>query len=149
MVRRGSVDRYLKEYAMNTGTPAPDFTLTALDGKKIILSELKGKFVFLDFWGSWCSPCVQEIPNVKQLHADIPDEDLIVIGIVCHDKEETIKDFIEKNDIRYPNAMADSDILNTYGVAKFPTTFLIDREGKIVAKDIRGELTNLVQKKME
>ncbi|MFW6226673.1 MAG: TlpA family protein disulfide reductase [Bacteroidota bacterium] len=150
LVKNGTVEKYLKEYSMVAGIEAPDFKMVSLTGEEVCLSELKGKFVFLDFWGSWCGPCVQEIPNVKKLAEELAENDLVVLGIICHDTKEKAEKILAENQAVYANVMGDEAILASYGVAKFPTTFLIDREGKIVAKDIRGSnLAEQVKKMME
>jgi len=149
LVKNGTIDRYLKEYLITTGTEAPDFKLVSLSGDEICLSKLKGRYVFIDFWGTWCGPCVSEIPNIKRLHEEIPADKLVVIGI-CQDEKEKVEKFIKEYEITYPNIMADKTILSLYGVIKFPTTFLIDKEGVILAKDIRGEnLTETIKRMVE
>lgn len=149
IVRSGNIDKKLKDFTMVKGIEAPDFKLVSIDGEEICLSKLKGKYVFIDFWGTWCSPCVQEIPNVKKLRAEIPADKLVVIGI-CQDQKEKVEKFIKENEINYPNIMANESILADYGVSKYPTTFLIDKEGVILAKDIRGEnLTESIKQILE
>jgi peroxiredoxin len=141
-VREDLIDKELKSLSITDGMEAPDFKLTTLEGKEIELSSLKGKYVFIDFWGTWCAPCRAEIPNIKKMYETISADELVVIGIAYNDKAETLNKFILKNDMKYINAMANDKIISDYGVNSFPTTFLIDKEGKIKGKNLRGD--NLV-----
>jgi peroxiredoxin len=148
-VKNGSIDKVLKTFNIVIGSPAPEFSVLTLDGKEVSLASLKGKYVFLDFWGTWCGPCVGEIPNVKKLHESISADELVVIG-VCSDNEKSVRDFIEKNDVKYNNAMASDKIMSDYGIRSFPTTYLIGKNGEIVGKNFRGSnLVDMVKAAMQ
>jgi peroxiredoxin len=148
-VKNGTIEKVLKTFSIVVGKPAPDFSVLTLDGKEISLASLKGKYVFLDFWGTWCGPCVGEIPNVKKLHESIPAEELVVLGI-CRDNEKAVKDFVAENGITYGNAIASAKVLSDYGVRSFPTTYLIGKNGEIVGKNLRGSnLVEMVKSAME
>jgi len=137
-IKDGSISKMLVGFSIREGVAAPAFSLVTLEGKTISLADLKGKYVFLDFWGSWCSPCRQELPNVKKMSEEISDSKLVVIGIICHDNEQSAKKCMTDNGINYQNAMASPEILDKYGVRSFPTTMLINPEGIIVEKNLRG-----------
>jgi len=112
------------------GVAAPDFSVTTLDGKAIKLSELKGKRVVVDFWATWCPPCVMEIPHFIKLSADSPADELVIVGISSEDVA-TLKSFVKKKGMNYPIASAD-DLPAPYDeVSSIPTTFFIDRKGVI------------------
>jgi cytochrome c biogenesis protein CcmG/thiol:disulfide interchange protein DsbE len=128
--------------------PAPDFTLTLLDGKEFRLRDLKGQPVVVNFWASWCYPsCWNEAPRLEatwqRLEATwqrYKDRGLVMVGIVHQDTEENAKDFIEKHGKTFPIGMdPKSRIAIEYGVYGLPETFFIDREGKIAHKHI-GEI---------
>lgn len=112
------------------GVVAPDFNVTTLDGRKITLSELKGKRVVLDFWATWCPPCRKEIPHFIQLAKDIPSSDLCIVGISEED-ESKLKGFVQKEGINYPIASAKGLPAPYSKVNSIPTTFFIDRRGII------------------
>jgi len=112
------------------GVIAPDLSVTGLDGKEIRLGDLRGKRVVLDFWATWCPPCVKEIPHFIKLTSDTSRDDLIVIGISSENKDDIVK-FVKKKGVNYPIATSD-DLPSPYGdVRSIPTTFFIDRNGVI------------------
>lgn len=120
-----SVEEYI-------GIATPDMTLTDLDGNKIILSELKGKRIVLDFWATWCPPCKKEIPHFIELRKTTDSKELVIIGI-SNESAEKIKGFAEKHDINYPLVSTRDDKLpEPYNkITSIPTTFFIDRQGVI------------------
>ncbi len=113
---------------------APDFTLVTLKGDTISLSDYKGKVVIIDFWATWCGPCVREIPHYIELQKEYGDSGLVVIGIAL-DAPERVEKFAEARKLNYPVAIGDKELANRYGGIKFiPTTFVIDQEGRIYKK---------------
>lgn len=125
-------------------TPAPDFTLVDQFGETHTLSEYKGKTVFLNFWATWCPPCRQEMPDIQALYETYGgnEEDLIVLGVANpktedhpYNQDETqdkVTEFLSDNGYSYPVVMdTTGDIFSTYGISSFPTTFMIDKEGKV------------------
>lgn len=112
------------------GVPAPDFTVTTVDGESITLSELKGKRVVLDFWATWCGPCVKEIPHFITLRNLISPDELVIVGL-SQESEATLRPFVAKKGMNYPVASA-KDLPRPYsGIVSIPTTFFIDRNGVI------------------
>jgi thiol-disulfide isomerase/thioredoxin len=118
--------------------PAPAWKLTDLDGKEIGRDALKGKVVVVDFWATWCPPCVQEIPGYIALQKKYADKGLVIVGLSLDSKgAEAVKPFAAKKGINYRLAIAGSDLADAFGgVEGIPTTFLIDREGKIRHKKV-------------
>lgn len=112
------------------GVRAPDLSMTTLDGQTIKLSELKGKRVVLDFWATWCPPCVMEIPHLIRLREQNPENELIIIGISSEDSA-TLQAFVKRKQINYPIASAAHPVSPYKDVNAIPTTFFIDRHGVI------------------
>lgn len=115
------------------GAPAaPDWELAGLDGKTVKLSDFKGKVVVLNFWATWCPPCRREIPDLIALQKKY-GKDLVVVGVSLDENGlAAVKSFVAKNGINYPVVMGDQKIASAYGgITAIPTTFVIDRAGKI------------------
>lgn len=113
------------------GVIAPDISVTTLDGETVTLSDLKGKRVVLDFWATWCPPCVKEIPHFIRLTEEYPDDELVIVGLSDEDAE-TVQSFYEEHGINYAIAAEVSNLPPPYNeITAIPTTFFIDRNGVI------------------
>jgi peroxiredoxin len=130
------------DITLEVGDSAPDFSAETLKGEKICLNDLKGKTVLLDFWSTWCGPCVAEISNVKKAYQKYKD-DIVFLGINVDTSKETVAKFIKEEKIEWPQVFDgegwESGIVKKYGIRGIPAVFLIDQDGKIAAKDLRGE----------
>ncbi|MBD1263172.1 TlpA family protein disulfide reductase [Maribacter polysiphoniae] len=107
----------------------------------ITLDSLKGKYVFLDFWATWCGPCIQEMPNLTDLYENIDKSKFEIIGIVGDSPVEDLEKMIIKHSISWPQIISNDSnkIKETYGIGGYPTTFLLNPNGIIVAKNLRGK----------
>lgn len=143
-VKAGYATQQLKGLKVRVGSKAPEFAVQTTEGDSLHLSNLAGKYVFIDFWGTWCGPCIQEIPNVKALSQAFSTDMLQVVGL-AQDRPESLSAYVKKEELPYPNAIAVKAV-EAYGITAFPTTFLISPDGKIIGKNIRGEnLPKLIQ----
>ena len=138
------------------GKSAPAFSFT-LNGKPAQLSDLRGKVVVLNFWASWCPPCVEETPALNRLQASIAAQGGLVLGVSEDESEAKYQQFLQEQNVRFPTYRDPRQEINiAYGTTIFPETYIIDREGKIARKVIgpqewdRGEnyafLESLLQK---
>jgi peroxiredoxin len=114
---------------------APDFTLKDADGKTVHLSEYRGKVVLLDFWATWCDPCRLEIPWFIDLQRKNKDRGFEVLGVAMDDEGfEVVKPFMKSEGMNYRVVLGNDETTQMYGgVDSLPSTFLIDRQGKIAA----------------
>ena len=114
------------------GKPLPDFSLMDLKGEKHSLSDYKGKVVLLNFWATWCPPCVKEMPSMQRLQDKYQSKDFEILAVNMGEDSTTIEIFLQKMTLNFP-ILLDSDgaILKQWKIFAFPTTFLVDREGNI------------------
>ena len=122
------------------GNPAPDFTLNDINGKPLALSSLRGKYVIIDFWGSWCGWCIKGMPEMKKYYEKYNGK-LEILGVDCNDTEEKWKAAVEKHQLPWKhvyNPRSNREVLTKYAVSGFPTKVLVDPKGNIV-KLLAGE----------
>lgn len=120
-----------KGNAVEVGQPAPDFSLTDLDGKTVSLSDFKGKVVILDFFASWCPPCREEVPDFIALQKEYGPKGFAMIGVALVTPEEA-KEFASKAGINYPVLIDDAKVSALYGpIRSIPTTFVIGKDMKV------------------
>ena len=114
---------------------APDFALKDADGRIVRLSDYRGKVVLLDFWATWCGPCKFEIPWFIALERQNKDRGFAVLGVAMDDEGwEVVKPFLSRMGVNYRVMLGDDQTAQTYGgIDALPTTFIIDREGRIAA----------------
>lgn len=121
--------------SQKTSALAPDFSLPTTDGKILKLSSYKGKVVIVDFWATWCPPCRKGIPDLIELKKKYGSKGLEVIGVsVDTDTKNQVVGFMKDKGINYPVVYGNQNVTELYGgIEAIPTTFIIDKQGKIVA----------------
>lgn len=139
-------------FAVEEGVQAPDFSLPYVEqpDKSVQLGDLRGKLVYVDFWASWCLPCLRSLPQINTLYQKYRDQGFEVVAITIDDPIEDAQDFMD--DLEVPlsyHVVADqtADIMDAYGVVGMPTSFLIDRQGVVrkVHKGFREGDTELLE----
>ena len=122
-------------------TPAPEWKLKDVEGKVVSSADFKGKVVVIDFWATWCPPCIAEIPGYIELQKKYGKDGLVIVGISLDQKgPSVVKPFMAKMGINYPIVMADEDTPAAFGgVEAIPTTFIIDRVGMIRDRKLGAE----------
>ena len=125
----------------------------AIKGTEVSMKSLKGKVVVIDFWATWCGPCVGEMPKMKSLYAEYKDKGVEFIGVSLDQKKEDggldkLKDYVAKNEIGWPQYYQgnywDSDFSSSWGINSIPCVFLIDAEGRLATVEARGKLETLI-----
>jgi len=125
------------EPTATVGKAAPDFTLQNLDGQSISLSDLKGKPVLVNFWATWCGPCVSEMPYIQEIHEDWSDSGLMVLAINMGDSASEVEQFLQEHNLSLPVLLDTKKVVAPkYGIRAIPTTFFIDKDGIVQVKVI-------------
>ena len=120
---------------MPAAKPAPDFNLMGMDGETHTLEDLKGKFVLVNFWATWCNPCIVEMPLLEKLHQTLKSEKFTVLGLHVGPGPENIEEFKKLMPISFP-IYVDMDLEVNWGVPGLPTTFLMNPEGKLIYRAV-------------
>ena len=126
-----SVIEFKPGMPIKEGVQAPDFTGELIDGTSITLSELQGKPVIINFWATWCGPCVKEMPAFERLKDDFGDK-IGIIAVNCGDDAGTVKDFVEENGYTFPVVLDEEySISMLYPTNSIPYTVVVDAEGRV------------------
>ncbi len=136
------------------GKAAPTFTLDDVDGKKVDLASFRGKYVLIDFWASWCAPCRAENPNVVAAYKKFRNKNFTILGVSLDENKKQWLAAIAKDKLKWKHVSDlsgwNSSVVGLYNIKSIPSNFLLDPEGKIIGKDLRGvdlenELSNLLK----
>ena len=123
--------------AVGLGQQVPNFTLRQDDGQVTSLLDFRGKIVVLNFWASWCGPCVDEVPSLKQFAERYADKGVSIIGVSLDEDPEAYKEFLVKYQINFLNLRNPShSVSEMYGTFKLPETYIISRDGHLLNKII-------------
>ena len=134
------IDGFIKRMEdIQVGAVAPDFTLPDVDGNPVTLSGLRGKYVLIDFWASWCNPCRKEIPNLKKLYAQYSEKGFEIVSISIDQKKADWEKALKEEGLPWPNFLDETGVAALYKVKFVPTMYLINADGVMVGENLRGE----------
>ena len=137
----------IHERVVQVDDRAPDFSITADNGRTITRAEFGGKLLVLNFWASYCAPCIEELPSLDQFQRELADQGVVVLGVSIDKDPKAYKQFLEKYNVSFLTARDPENKINSeYGTFKIPETYLINRDGKVVGKIINA--TNWVDERM-
>jgi cytochrome c biogenesis protein CcmG/thiol:disulfide interchange protein DsbE len=137
----------LRDRIVQEGDSAPDFSITADNGRTITAANFGGKLLLLNFWATWCPPCIEELPSLDQFQRQFANSGLVVLGVSVDKDEKAYRRFLSRVNVSFLTARdPDSKISADYGTFQYPESYLINRDGKVVMKVINA--TNWVDEKM-
>ena len=127
----------MREHIVDVGDTAPQFTVTTQNGTRVSLEQFGGKVLLLNFWATWCAPCVQEVPSLNQLQKQLGNSGLVVLGVSVDRSDNAYKTFLKRFNIGFLTTRDPTeDISAASGTYRFPETYLIDKNGKVLQKYI-------------
>ncbi|WP_157986687.1 TlpA family protein disulfide reductase [Chitinophaga alhagiae] len=129
--------RDFKDFVHNTlvrtWKTAPNFDLTGPDGKRYKLSDYRGKWLLIDFWGTWCAPCREELPEIQKMHQNLPvNGESAFLSIACHDRPAHVTNFMQLEKYTFPVAMSDGKVQGDYKVSGYPSKVIISPDGRML-----------------
>src|SRR5216684_4359898 len=125
------------ERIVEVGDSAPDFSITTDSGRTITAASFGGKLLVLNFWATWCPPCIEELPSLNAFQRQFANSGVVVLGISVDKDEKLYRDFLAKARVSFLTARDPDNKINAeYGTLKFPETYIIDARGKVVRKII-------------
>jgi cytochrome c biogenesis protein CcmG, thiol:disulfide interchange protein DsbE len=129
----------LEDRVINAGDLAPDFKIVGDSGRMYTRTDFGGKLLVLNFWATWCTPCVQEVPSLDAFQRTLAPDGVVVLGVSVDTNEAQYKQFLKRFRVRFPTARDPQfNIPTSYGTFQFPETYIIDRSGKVVEKVINA-----------
>jgi cytochrome c biogenesis protein CcmG, thiol:disulfide interchange protein DsbE len=131
---------YFRVYNVDAGDKAPGFNLTADDGTGVRLDDYRGKYVLLNFWATWCPPCVEELPSLNGVYEQLRERGLVVLGVSVDEDKDLYQRFLEAHRVSFPTVRdPERSVSSRYGTTQYPETYLIDRQGVVIRKYVAGQ----------
>ncbi len=126
--------REAKGYALRAGSTAPSFRLASLAGGDVDLGTLRGSIVVVNFWATWCPPCVDEMPSLEKLHRALGPEGLVILGVSVDEDEAALRAFVTRAGVTFPvlRDPGGRTAAQAYGTTGYPGSFVIDRSGRLL-----------------
>ena len=130
----------MSDRVIEAGDKAPNFSIVTDDGRKISRSDFGGKLLVLNFWATWCPPCIEEIPSLDAMQKQLADKGVVVLAVSVDRNPQTYQQFLQKAKTSFKTARdPEADISSRYGTFKFPETYVINKDGRVVAKYIANQ----------
>ena len=139
---------YFEIHRVEVGDTAPEFELAG----GVRLADYRGKLVLLNFWATWCPPCVAEVPSLNRLYLRFREEGLVILAVSVDEQEDVYRQFLDRFGVRFPTVRdPERTVSSRYGTMKYPESYLINRQGTVIQKYVgaedweRPEIVNYLQ----
>jgi cytochrome c biogenesis protein CcmG/thiol:disulfide interchange protein DsbE len=137
----GVIAGSFREKVVAVGDQAPEFTITTDSGKQISRSNFGGRLLVLNFWATWCPPCIEELPSLVEFQKRLAASGVVVLGVSVDKDEQAYRDFLRKAGVSFLTARdPTASISSEYGTFKYPETYVIDANGRVLQKHIGAML---------
>lgn len=127
-----------------------EMSFTSVDGRKVDVAKMRGKVVLVDFWATWCGPCVQALPELKAAYDKFHEKGFEIVGVSLDEDKEALEQFVKERDVPWPNYFDgkgwENELSSKHGITAIPAQWLVDKNGMIVATETRGDLAEQVEK---
>lgn len=131
----------VRERVVQPGQRAPSFRVTTNQGSIVTPTSFGGELLLLNFWATWCPPCVEEMPSLEQFHRTYSSKGVVVLGVNVDQAEQTYQRFVQRSGISFANTFdPQAEIGASFGTFRYPETYLINREGRVLEKFVGAEL---------
>jgi peroxiredoxin len=125
---------------VNAGDKAPNFSISTDAGKTVTAHEFGGKLLLLNFWATWCPPCIEEIPALIEMARQLGPQGLVILGVSVDKDANAYQQFLARNPLAYLTARDPEEKINlSYGTVQYPESYLIDQNGKVLEKYISSQ----------
>ena len=139
----GVLAQSLDEHMVKEGDRAPAFSVRTDSGRTISTTDFGGKLLILNFWASWCAPCVEEMPSLDNLQKQLGNKGLVVLGLSIDKDANAYRQFLARTPVAFDTARETTQMVNVdYGTLQVPETYIIDRSGKVLKKIVGKETWN-------
>jgi peroxiredoxin len=130
----------LEQHVTVAGDTAPDFRVLTANGRTVTPKEFGGKLLVLNFWATWCPPCIEETPSMNQFADLMRAKGVVVLAVSVDRSEENYKKFLKRYNVSYETSFdPEADVSASYGTFQFPETYIIDKTGKVIEKIISNQ----------
>jgi peroxiredoxin len=130
----------MQQRVIEAGDTAPDFSVVTEDGKTVTREDFGGKLLVLNFWASWCPPCISELPSLNEFAKEYKNQGVVVLGVSIDKNPNLYKRFLQQRQVAFETARdPEANISASYGTFQIPETYIIDRSGKVLEKVISDQ----------
>jgi len=136
----GVIANSFREKVVRVGDRAPDFSIVTDSGKRVTRGNFGGRLLVLNFWATWCPPCIEEMPSLDEFQKQLAPSGVVVLGVSVDTNEPAYREFLQKAKVSFQTARdPQAGISSEYGTFKFPETYVINADGKVVQKHIGAQ----------
>ncbi len=137
----GAIYDSMRDKVIGVGDRAPNFSIVADNGRRVTRSDFGGRLLVLNFWATWCPPCIEEMPSLDEFQRKLAGSGVVVVGVSVDTDEQAYRQFLQKAKVSFLTSRDPAaEISAEYGTFKFPETYVIDSRGRVVQKHIGPEI---------